>query len=155
MPSALLRSVPSSNVTVTIENTDGERIAAGRRPGARGAISIAELVASPHDSEQSANSAEADHEQTPSAEDVARAAAEQEQAAECQACSALTTHCRFAGEKFRSFWIDGNATFTIVDVEHDHEIRDAEKCERLPAAWVRTSHRLSSLLGDQGCTWEP
>jgi len=26
---------------------------------------------------------------------------------------ALITHWRFSGEKFRSFWIDGSATFTI------------------------------------------
>src|SRR5207248_7391407 len=52
MPSALLRSGPSSKVTVTIEKTEGERIAPAAPWANRAAISIPDETESPQISEQ-------------------------------------------------------------------------------------------------------
>jgi hypothetical protein len=57
IPSALLRSDPSSNVTETIENTDGARIAPAVPWSARAAISIPSFCASPQRSENAAKRA--------------------------------------------------------------------------------------------------
>ncbi len=55
-PSALLRSAPSAKVTVVIENTDGERIAAAAPCAVRAKISISDDWDSPAISEVSAKS---------------------------------------------------------------------------------------------------
>ena len=56
-PSALFRSLPSSNVTVTIENTDGERIAAAAPWSMRAATSTPAVQASPQSSEKTEKAA--------------------------------------------------------------------------------------------------
>ena len=56
MPSALLRSAPSSNVVVTIDSAVGVMIAAATPWTTRAAINAATDPANPHASEASANS---------------------------------------------------------------------------------------------------
>ena len=56
-PSALFRSAPSSNVTVTIENTDGERIAAAAPWSIRATTSTPAVQASPQSSENAQKAA--------------------------------------------------------------------------------------------------
>jgi hypothetical protein len=57
IPSALLRSAPSANVTETIEKTDGERIAPAAPWSSRVTMSISGEVANPARSENRANAA--------------------------------------------------------------------------------------------------
>ena len=82
IPSALLRSDPSAKVTSVIENTDGERIAPAAPWSARAAISIA--VETARTERGRGEAGEADHEQAPASEQVARAAAQEQEAAERQ-----------------------------------------------------------------------
>ena len=81
-PSALLRSAPSLKVVVTIESAAGEMIAAPRPCAARAAISWPSVEEKPAASEATATSSSPRHEDFAPAEQVGRAAAEQEEAAE-------------------------------------------------------------------------
>src|SRR5712691_12138658 len=58
IPSALLRSAPSSKVVVTIDSAAGEMIAAPRPCTARDAIRTPALHANPHASDASVNQAD-------------------------------------------------------------------------------------------------
>ena len=87
MPSALFRSEPSAKVTVVIEKHRRREDRSGGALSRRKTISSVGEVESPHSRENVENAGEADHEHAPAAEDVAQAAAEQDQAAVGQARS--------------------------------------------------------------------
>ena len=78
----------------------------------------------------------ADDEQAPAAEQVGRAAAEQQEATEDQRVGVDDPLQVRRAEKCKPRWIEGSATFTIVCVEHDHELGEAGDHEDHPA--VRT-----------------
>jgi hypothetical protein len=113
MPSALFRSDPSSNVTETIEKTDGERIAPAAPWARRAAMSIPAETERPQISEVTAKRP------SPIMKSMRRprrSPARPPSSRKPPNVSAypLITHCRLsAEEKFRSDWIDGSATFTI------------------------------------------
>jgi hypothetical protein len=107
-----LRSEPSSNVTETIEKTEGARIAPARPWSARAAISIPAEVEKPHRSEKAAKS------KRPSMKSRRRPSRSPDRPPRRRKppkvkAYALTTHWRSSGAKSSSVWIEGSATFTI------------------------------------------
>ena len=135
MPSALLRSEPSSNVVVMID----ER----RRRDDRGADALhrarrdehADRAGEPARERRAENSATPDHEHAPPAEQVGRAAAEQQEAAERDRVGDQHPLQRVLGDVQRR--LDRRQRdVDDRDVEHRHEERDADERERLPAARI-------------------
>jgi len=95
-----------------IERAEGERIAAPSPCTARAAISCPSEFERPQASEASVNST------TPNMKirlRPSRSAARPPRSRKPPnvRAYALSTHCRFDCEKFRSLWIDGSATLTI------------------------------------------
>ena len=135
MPSALLRSAPSVKVVVTIESAAGETIAAPRPCTPRATISQPDEVAKPPASEATEKTIEADDEDAPAAEQVRRAAAEQQEAAEHERVRVDDPLQAALGEA--EVALDRRQR-DVHDrgVEHDHELRDREHRERLPAARI-------------------
>ena len=111
-PSALLRSLPSSNVTVVIENTDGERIAAAAPWSMRATTRTPADHASPQRRENPQKKARPNMKmmRRPSSRRHGR------RAGGSRRRSARSPRPPTAGrfsEKSRSSWIDGRATFTM------------------------------------------
>src|SRR5580765_4256172 len=112
IPSALLRSGPSSKLVITIDRAAGEMIAPPSPCTARDAISIPSDCASPHASEASVNSA------TPTMNTrrrPSRSAARPPSSKKPPKAIeyAVITHCRFSREKSSARPMDGKATLTI------------------------------------------
>ena len=82
MPSALLRSAPSSNVVMMIESAAGEMIAAPKPCTARAPISTPSDHASPQRNDAIVKTVDADEEHAAPSEQVGGASAEQQEAAE-------------------------------------------------------------------------
>src|SRR5262245_982067 len=113
IPSALLRSAPSSKVVVMIESADGVITAAPTPWKARAPISALSDQASPHKSEANVNNT------TPTMNTrrrPSRSAARPPSSNRPANVSAyaLTTHCNPCAETSSSFSIDGSATVTIA-----------------------------------------
>ena len=131
-PSALFRSAPSSNVTVVIEKTDGERIAAAAPWSIRATTSTPAVHASPQSSEKRTEGDEPHHEDDAPAEHVAGAPAEQQEAAERQRVAGDDPLEAVLGEV--EVLLDRRQRDVHDrDVEHHHQVRDAEHREGLPA----------------------
>src|SRR5919204_610051 len=113
IPSALLRSAPSSNMFITIESAAGSTIAAPRPCTPRIAIRNESLVASAQASEAAVKmpSPSMTMRLRPS-----RSAARPPRSRKPPKVSAkaVTTHCRFVSEKWSLRPIVGSATLTIV-----------------------------------------
>ena len=113
IPSALLRSAPSSNMFITIERAAGSMIAAPTPWTARLPIRNASPVASPHASDAAVNTAKPTIRirRRPS-----RSAARPPSSRSPPNVSAyaVTTHCRLVSLKCRSRPIVGSDTLTIV-----------------------------------------
>ena len=130
-PRAMFRSRPSANVVIRIASAAGETVAAPRPWIARAPISEVSDQASPQSSEPRAKMHEPGHEDAAASEDVRRAAAEQQEAAE---------HERVGGDhplqvRLRDVEIQldrGKCDVHDRDVEHDHELDRAEKRESEP-----------------------
>ena len=134
-PSALFRSAPSSNVTVVIENTDGERIAAAAPWSMRAIDEHAGRPGEPAEQRERREGREADHEDDAPAEDVADPPAEQQEAAERQRVAGDDPLEAVLGEV--EILLDRRQRDVHDrDVEHHHQIRDAEHREGLPALRV-------------------
>ena len=114
MPSALLRSAPSSKVVVTIDSAVGVMIAAATPWTTRATISAVTDPASPQASEASANSAVPTMNTRRRPEQVGRAPAEQQQAAEAEQVGAQHP-LQVPGREAESASIDGSATTTIAE----------------------------------------
>ena len=140
-PSAMLRSRPSRKVVIRIESAAGEMIAAPRPCIARAPISEASLQARPASSEPAANSHEPDEEHAPPAEQVGGAPAEEEEAAEDERVGA--DHPLQVLLREPEVDLDrGQRDVHDRDVEHDHELHDAEERECPPVAICgEASHR--------------
>src|SRR5262249_26128059 len=112
MPSALLRSAPSSNVVVTIDSAAGEMIAAPTPCTARDAIRTPALEESPQTSDASVNRISPP---TKIRRRPRRSAMRPPRSRKPPKviAYAVSTHCTVDSAIFRSFWIDGIATLTI------------------------------------------
>src|SRR5262245_8399303 len=140
MPSALFRSGPSSNVTNVMEKTEGDRMAAAAPWSARAAISMPSEVEKPHGTARAAKetgrATKTRRLQRTSPAHVARAAAEQQEAAEGERVAA--DHPLEVLRREVEVFLDlGECHVDDRDVQNDHQVRDSEYCERLPAAWIR------------------
>jgi hypothetical protein len=111
--SARARSLPSSNVVEMIDSAAGEISAAPRPWSAREPTSIASVDASPLSKEAPVKT------RRPSRKSRLRprrspARPPRSRKPPKTSVYALMIHCRLPSERWRSFWIDGSATFTIV-----------------------------------------
>ena len=130
-PSAMLRSRPAGNVTVSSASAAGESSAAPTPWITRAAISALgggdEAAGQRGDAEQR----EAGEEEAAAAEQVARAPAEQEQAAERERVAVDDPLQALGGEP--EIALDrGQRDVHDRDVEHHHELGDGEDRERHP-----------------------
>jgi hypothetical protein len=112
-PSALVRSSPSAKVVVMIESAAGETSAPPRPCNARAATSQVSEVARPFNSEANEKIA------TPQRKSLRRpkrspARPPSSRKPPNTSVYPLITHCRLAGEKPGSAWMDGSATLTTV-----------------------------------------
>ena len=113
MPSALLRSAPSSKVVVMIESAAGEMIAAPRPCNARAPISTPSDHASPQRNDATVKTHDADEEHAPAAEQVGCAAAEEQEAAEGDRVRGDHPLEVRPARSASDLPIDGSATLTI------------------------------------------
>ena len=132
-PSAMLRSRPSRKVVIRIERAAGEMTAAPRPCSDRAPISDASLHASPATSEPGGEQHEPGHEDAPAAEQVGGAPAEQEEAPERERVGA--DHPLQVLLREPEVDLDrGKSDVDDCDVEHDHELHDAEERQSEPSA---------------------
>ena len=118
-----------------IDSTAGETIAAPRPCTARAAISTPIVFGEPADERRCREDRDADHEHAPAAEQVGRAPAEQEEAAERDRVRDQHPLQRAVADVQRRLdrrQRDGDDRA----VEDRHEERHAHQRQRLPAAWV-------------------
>ena len=135
-PSAMLRSLPSAKVVVRIDSAAGEMIAAPRPWSARAPISDGSVHASAREQRAEREDDDADEEHAPAAEQVGRAPAEQQEAAEDERVGAdhpLEVLLREAEVDLDR----GQGDVHDRDVEDDHELHDAEERQRQPLALFR------------------
>ena len=112
IPSARLRSRPSSKVVVRIDSAAGDIMAAPRPCKHRNAISEPSDQASPLSSELTVNrSSPAMKRRRRPNRSASRPPSRRNPPKKIE--YAVITHCRLSCEKLRSVLIDGNATFTI------------------------------------------
>ena len=132
-PRAMFRSRPSRKVVVRIDSAAGEMTAAPRPCRARAPIREGALHASPATSEPAAKSDEPEEEDAPAAEQVGGAPAEQQEATERECVGAdhpLQVLLREAEVELDR----GKSDVDDCDVEHDHELDDAEERQCEPSA---------------------
>ena len=132
-PSAMFRSRPSENVVIRIESAAGEMIAAPRPWIERAPISDASLHARPASSEPIAKTARPDDEHAATTEHVGGAAAEQQEPAEDERVRA--DHPLQVLLRETEIHLDRRQRdIHDRDVEHHHELDDAEESESPPLA---------------------
>ena len=146
IPSALLRSAPSSKVVMTIESAAGEMIAAPRPcSGARAdqhALGGGETAEERGDGEDD----DADQEDAAPAEEIGRAPAEEQEPAERDRVGGQDPLQVLAREVER-LADRGERDVDDRDVEDRHEERGADHRERLPAKRIQLDGRTSR----EGC----
>ena len=128
-----MRSVPSANVVVTIESAAGETSAAPRPCSARPPISMPDDVAMPLTSEATVKTATPGDEQALPAEQVGRAPAEQQEAAEDERVGVDDPLQARPARSARPVLDRRQRDVHDRRVEHDHELRDADEDEDEPA----------------------
>ena len=130
-PSARERSFPSANVVEMIESAAGEMSAAPRPCSARKPISIPDVVAMPFEERRGGEDHEPDEEEPLPSEEVAGAAAEQQEAGEDERVRVDDPLQAGLGEAERGL---DRREGDVHDrrVEDDHELREADDYENDP-----------------------
>ena len=137
-PSAMLRSRPAGNVTVSSASAAGESSAAPMPWIGATAMSIARTGCEAARERSGGEQPEADQEHAAAAEDVAHPAAEQQQAAERERVAVDHPLQAFGAEA--EVGLDGGQRDVHDrDVEDDHELRDGEHRQRQPLSSVNHS----------------
>ena len=136
MPSAFVRSAPSAKVVVTIERAAGETSAAPRPCSARPPTSTPDDVAIPLIERRDGEDDHAGDEEPLPSEQVGRAAAEQEEAAEDERVR-VDDPLQARRAEVQAVLDRRQGDVHDRRVENDHELRNADEDEDEPAVRLR------------------
>ena len=135
IPSALLRSAPSSNMFITIESAAGSMIAPPSPCAARLAISTGVAARERARQRSRREQRQAEHQDPATAEKIRRSTAEQQEAAECQRIrrdhplQPRRAQMQIATDR-RQRDVDDR------EIDDRHEVRDGEQREGPPAVGI-------------------